>query len=74
MFAVVPAVVYTVVAMPINLFYLQSTGPSWYWTEIAVSVVFGIDIILSFFTAYKDTNGLIVTSRCVFGLEQHWQQ
>jgi hypothetical protein len=52
---------YTVTAMPINLFYLSETSAAWDAVDLAATIIFGIDIVICFFSAYTDSNGLVVT-------------
>jgi hypothetical protein len=61
---VIGPVVYTITAMPINLFFLSSSSTAWYALDTAVSILFGIDIIVCFFSAYVDDNGVLIKSWC----------
>ncbi len=63
-FAVILPIVYTVTAMPINLFFISSSSFTWNVIDTFVSVLFGVDITLQFFSAYIDESGILVTDRC----------
>ena len=62
-FAVILPVLYTVSAMPINLFFVSSTSAVWDAIDTTVSVLFGVDILLCFFSAYIDANGVLITDK-----------
>lgn len=50
--------------MPINLFFVSSTSAVWDAIDTTVSVLFGADILLCFFSAYIDANGVLITDKC----------
>lgn len=59
--AVMIPIIYTVTAMPIDLFYLANDGNVWSALDTTVAVIFGVDIILCFFSAYIDDNNTLIT-------------
>lgn len=59
--AVILPVLYTVTAMPVNLFYLSEASPTWDAVDLAATIIFAIDIVICFVSAYTDSNGVLVT-------------
>ena len=54
--------------MPFQIFFLGDTSNDvgWNSVDIIISVLFGLDIIISFNVGYYDSEGWPVNDRCVF--------
>ena len=60
-------IMYTATIMPFQIFFLGDTSsdPGWNAADITISVLFGLDIIMSFNVGYYDSEGWPVNDRCV---------
>ena len=61
-FVVLILMTYTITIMPFRVCFVDDTTVGWYWIEIVVQVLFGIDMIISFLSAFHDKDGALITS------------
>ena len=67
--AVLFPILYTATIMPFQIFFLGDTSsdPGWNAADVIISVLFGLDMIVSFNVGYYDSEGWPVNDRCVRG-------
>ena len=61
--AVIVPIMYTATVMPFEVFFITDSSTVWLAIEIALTVAFGIDMLLCFNLAYQDRHGHIISSR-----------
>ncbi|CAG9315686.1 unnamed protein product [Blepharisma stoltei] len=56
--------IYCVTVMPFTMAFYESNGfDCWFYIDMALNVMFFIDIVIQLFSAYYDTDGILVSSR-----------
>jgi hypothetical protein len=60
--------IFTAVTTPLRLAFFESDDPTWTAINNSVDALFGLDIIICFFTAYEDENEELVYNRKTIAL------
>ena len=60
---VIVPILYTAAIMPFEVFFITDSSTVWLAIEIALTVAFGIDMLLCFNLAYHDRHGHVISSR-----------
>jgi CRP-like cAMP-binding protein len=56
-------IVYSVITVPYRMAFLVPTNVGWDVSNTIIDILFGVDIILNFFTAYFDDEGKLISER-----------
>jgi uncharacterized membrane protein (DUF485 family) len=55
---------YTATVMPYRIAFIEASfGEPWWYVSITVDILFGIDFFVNCFSAYYNSDGLLIISR-----------
>ncbi len=54
--------IYTATILPFRVCFIEEYDPIYYYFELVMNIIFGIDVIISFFSAYYDDDNVLVTN------------
>lgn len=59
---------YTATILPYRVCFVETINTFYYYFDIGVNCVFGVDIIISFFSALYDDDGILITNNKIIAL------
>ncbi len=60
---IVVFMVYTATILPYRVCFIESNDKDgWYYFDFIMNIIFGLDVIVSFLSAYYDTDNVLVTN------------
>lgn len=54
--------IYTATILPYRVCFVEDYDAFYYWWDFIMNIIFSIDIIISFFSAYYDEDNVLVTN------------
>lgn len=60
--------IYTITYLPFRVCFLDDYSESFFYYELVMQIFFGIDIVITFFTAFHNENDVLVTSKIEIAL------